>query len=269
MAREFRLPDWSEPDDGASVHSPFSGGFQPLDAWPTTRAPEEVAPANAPAAGMLEEFDVPSRFDDLAVTTPVSKQLERPQDSEPPKPVSATAQPQPRSTATIPPAADPQFADGLPSADSAPSVRRPNMTEAEIEARIKQATDALTKSHDARIADLLKQDLPKLREAVIDAVSDCLADTVAQCLSTRFEARALASLRRACADLIGTDGAVSVSLSGPAGLVEKMKFHTRPGLGRWTYVIDETATDLVARIDQQVIATRLQAFRKTLDEAFT
>ncbi|WP_306118276.1 MULTISPECIES: hypothetical protein [unclassified Roseitalea] len=204
----------------------------------------------------------PHRFDDLprrpahgerrdyARAEPAS----RPQPPDPETPArpngahNAGAEP-------FPPEADEPAAPPPPPEPSAEELAAKARV-AELEAEI----DNLNQAHQREVADLVAGAIAGLPGKVTQAVSAQLAGVVEAAVMDHIETRALNAFIERLGALIERENAVKVKVSGPQALLDRLRANWSAPMPLPELVAGDEV-ELVARVDETVLSTRLEELR--------
>lgn len=138
------------------------------------------------------------------------------------------------------------------------------LLEAAHRAEIRDIEDA----HRQKIAELVSEKLPKIRNEVVEILTGELASLVAAALHKQQVANSLDALVAEIRGVLEGDDVFGFELHGPSDLIAAFKENWPDDDASVRYVVTD-GIDLVARIDKTVIATRLSEVDRLIQEALS
>lgn len=121
------------------------------------------------------------------------------------------------------------------------------------------------RSHNSTVNKLVSSSIPKLREEIIQSISEELAALVSGHIRVAIAERMLAAITDEIRRLLSDGDAVSFELRGPEALIATFREQWSEDDVEIRTVLAESV-DLVARVDQAVVATRLSEVDRLLQE---
>lgn len=135
-----------------------------------------------------------------------------------------------------------------------------------IEEAHREEIERLQEAHREAMNALLNEAIPNAKREIAEALAADLAPLLAGRIRADFVETTLQALSRKVAEVLEDASAVSFDLRGPEHLISAF-LETWTGDAAQIRPIPDDGVDLLARIDRNVIATRLSDFDRLIEEA--
>ncbi|TCD16209.1 hypothetical protein E0D97_01895 [Oricola cellulosilytica] len=151
-------------------------------------------------------------------------------------------------------------ADKDGSADETAAAARDGVTSSHA-----AVVEEMENSHNSAVSRLVSSSIPKLREEIVQSISDELAALIAGHIRAAIAERMLTAITKEIRGLLSDGAAISFELRGPEALIATFREQwSEEGVEIRTVLAE--SVDLVARVDQAVLATRLAEVDRLLQE---